>query len=107
MNAIPVTAERPLAGRVALVTGSTSGIGWGIASALAEAGADVALLDRSPASETAARIGALGRRVHAIELDLLTATPGDLHAAVSSVAEALGGLDILVNNAGMIRRAPL
>ncbi|HVK45854.1 MAG TPA: 2-dehydro-3-deoxy-D-gluconate 5-dehydrogenase KduD [Micropruina sp.] len=96
-----------LDGKVALVTGTSRGLGQAAAVALAEAGADVALLDRSPASETAARIGALGRRVHAIELDLLTATPGDLQAAVSSVAEALGGLDILVNNAGMIRRAPL
>ena len=96
-----------LDGKVALITGTSRGLGQAAAVALAEAGADVALLDRSPASETAARIGALGRRVHAIELDLLTATPGDLQAAVSSVAEALGGLDILVNNAGMIRRAPL
>jgi 2-deoxy-D-gluconate 3-dehydrogenase len=96
-----------LDGKVALVTGTSRGLGQAAAVALAEAGADVALLDRSPASETAARIGALGRRVHAVELDLLTATPGDLHDAVSSVAEALGGLDILVNNAGMIRRAPL
>jgi 2-deoxy-D-gluconate 3-dehydrogenase len=75
--------------------------------ALAEAGADVALLDRSPAQETAARIEALGRRVHQVRLDLAAAAPEHLEEAVGSTVAALGGLDILVNNAGIIRRAPL
>ncbi|NNH03640.1 2-dehydro-3-deoxy-D-gluconate 5-dehydrogenase KduD [Microbacterium ulmi] len=95
-----------LDGRVALVTGSSRGLGQGAAVALAEAGADVALLDRGDASETADRIRALGRRVHLVQRDLLAATPDDLESAVTEVAEALGGLDILVNNAGTIRRAP-
>ncbi len=95
-----------LDGRVALVTGSTRGLGQGAAVALAEAGADVALLDRGDASETAELITALGRRVHRIRLDLGSATPEQLAGAVDEAADALGGLDVLVNNAGTIRRAP-
>src|SRR6478752_6151425 len=93
-----------LDGRVALVTGSSRGLGQGAAIALAEAGADVALLDRGDAGETADAIRALGRRVHAMRLDFASAQPGELHAAVAETVDALGGLDILVNNAGTIRR---
>ncbi|WP_318529996.1 2-dehydro-3-deoxy-D-gluconate 5-dehydrogenase KduD [Cellulomonas sp. SG140] len=96
-----------LDGKVALVTGTSRGLGQAAAVALAEAGADVALLDRSPAQETAEKITALGRRVHQVQLDLLAARPEELDAAVQSVVDALGGIDILVNNAGIIRRAPL
>ena len=95
-----------LDGKVALVTGSSRGLGQGAAIALAEAGADVALLDRGDASETADAIRALGRRVHEMRLDFGSAEPADLQAAVAEASEALGGLDILVNNAGTIRRAP-
>ena len=83
-----------LDGRVALVTGSSRGLGQGAAIALAEAGADVALLDRGDASEPAARIEALGRRTHRVT------------AAVAEIESALAPVDILVNNAGTIRRAP-
>jgi 2-dehydro-3-deoxy-D-gluconate 5-dehydrogenase len=96
-----------LDGKVAVVTGSSRGLGQAAAVALAEAGADLALIDRSPAAETADAVRALGRRVHQIELDLIVATPADLQAAIASVVEALGRVDILVNNAGIIRRAPL
>lgn len=95
-----------LDGKVALVSGTSRGLGQAAAIALAEAGADVALLDRGDASETAARIEALGRRVHSIRLDFVDATPEDLRSAVAETIENLGGLDILVNNAGTIRRAP-
>ena len=93
--------------RVALVTGSSRGLGQAAAIALAEAGADVALLDRSRPEETIERLAATGRRVHSITCDLATATPEQLHAAVAEAAEVLGGVDILVNNAGIIRRAPV
>ena len=96
-----------LDGKVALVTGAHRGLGQGAALALAEAGADVALLERSRSEETIAAIEALGRRVHVVTQDLLTATPEDLAAAVASVVEHLGRLDVLVNNAGTIRRAPV
>jgi 2-dehydro-3-deoxy-D-gluconate 5-dehydrogenase len=95
-----------LDGQVALVTGGGRGLGQGVALALAEAGADVALLGRADASETVARIEALGRRAHQVRRDLAQASPADLAADVAAVTAALGGVDILVNNAGTIARAP-
>ena len=95
-----------LDGKIALVTGSSRGLGQGAAIALAEAGADVALLDRGDATDTAERIRALGRRVHQMRCDFASATAGELGAAVAETIDELGGLDILVNNAGTIRRAP-
>lgn len=95
-----------LDGKVALVTGAGRGLGQGYALALAEAGADVALLDRTGCTETAEQVAALGRRAHQIVCDLSTATPADLAGVVGEVVENLGGLDILVNNAGIIRRQP-
>jgi len=92
-----------LTGRVAAVTGANSGIGQGIALALAEAGADVAAVGRTPAEETAERIAALGHRCELVEADL--SSIGPVGAAVHAVVERLGHLDILVNNAGIIRRA--
>ena len=92
-----------LTGKVAIVTGANTGIGAGIALALAEAGADVAAIGRTPATETAERIAALGRRCALIEADLSSAAPAG--AAIEAVVEQLGRLDILVNNAGIIRRA--
>lgn len=94
-----------LDGQVALVTGSTRGLGQAAAIALAEAGADVALLDRADATETAEQIRALGRRVHLVRRDLVQATPTELGSAVTEVIDELGGLHILVNNAGTIHRA--
>ncbi len=96
-----------LDGKVALITGASRGLGQGAALALAEAGADLALLDRSGSEETAELAEAMGRRVHSIELDLIAASPEDMDAAVQSVVDALGRVDILCNNAGIIRRAPL
>jgi len=95
-----------LDGQVALVTGSTRGLGQGAAIALAEAGADVALLDRADASETAEQIRTLGRRVHLVQRDLVHATPVEIASAVTEVIDELGDLHILVNNAGIIHRAP-
>lgn len=91
-----------LSGRVAMVTGANTGIGQGIAVALAAAGADVALVGRTPATETADKVRALGRHAEIIGADLSSIAPvGDV---VRAAVETLGGLHILVNNAGIIRR---
>jgi 2-deoxy-D-gluconate 3-dehydrogenase len=93
-----------LDGRIALVTGSSRGLGQGAALALAEAGADIALLDRGDNSDTAAQIEALGRRVLRLQRDFVSATADDLEGDVARVVEHFGRIDILVNNAGTIRR---
>ena len=92
-----------LSGRVAVVTGANTGIGQAIAVALAQAGADVALVGRTPADDTAATIRGLGRRAEIVSADLSTIAP--VQRVVDETVARLGGLDILVNNAGIIRRA--
>ena len=92
-----------LSGRVAVVTGANTGIGQAIAVALAEAGADVACVGRTAATETVERIRALGRRGEIVPADLSTIEP--VQRVVDETVEKLGRLDILVNNAGIIRRA--
>ncbi len=91
-----------LTGKVAIVTGANTGIGQGIAVALAEAGADVALVGRSSADETAEKVRATGRRAAIIGADLSSIAP--VQDVVDKTLAELGGLDILVNNAGIIRR---
>jgi 2-dehydro-3-deoxy-D-gluconate 5-dehydrogenase len=92
-----------LSGRVAVVTGANTGIGQGIAVALAEAGADIAAVGRTPAEETAAKVRALGRKCELVGADLSSIAP--VQGVVDQVLASLGGLDILINNAGIIRRA--
>lgn len=92
-----------LSGKVAIVTGGNKGLGQGIALALAEAGADIAVVSTRPESETVEAVKALGRRAIHIAADL-TSTEPIPHIASTTLSQ-LGGLDILVNNAGMIRRA--
>ncbi len=96
-----------LDGKVALVTGASRGLGQAMALGLAEAGADIAGLDRTPdCRETCEQVEALGRRFMTLSVDLLTASAQDLQRAVAQVVDELGRLDILINNAGIIRRAP-
>jgi len=92
-----------LDGKIAIVTGTSRGLGQAIAVGLAEAGADVALVHRSAGAETEERILALGRRAITIRADL--AESGAAAAIVAETVERLGGIDILFNNAGIIRRA--
>lgn len=92
-----------LAGKTAIVTGANTGIGQAIAVSLAEAGADIAAVGRSPASETVEQIRALGRKAEIISADLSSIEP--VNRIVSETLDKLGRVDILVNNAGIIRRA--
>jgi 2-deoxy-D-gluconate 3-dehydrogenase len=92
-----------LTGRVAAVTGANTGIGQAIALALAGAGADVALVGRTPAEDTAQKARALGRRAMIVPADLSTIAP--VGKVVDEIVDRLGRLDVLVNNAGIIRRA--
>ena len=92
-----------LSGRVAVVTGANTGIGQGIALALADAGADIAAVGRTPAEETVAKARALGRKGEIISADLSTIEP--VQRVIDEAVEKLGRIDILVNNAGIIRRA--
>ena len=92
-----------LSGRVAIVTGANTGIGQGSAIAFAEAGADVALVGRTPAEETAEEVRRAGRKAAIVHADLSTIAP--VQGVVQRTTAELGGVDILVNNAGIIRRA--
>ena len=92
-----------LQGKVALVTGANTGLGQGIAVALAEAGADIAAAGIAPPTETEEKVRALGRRFVSIEANLITIEP--VQRIVDETLAGLGRLDVLVNNAGLIRRA--
>ncbi len=92
-----------LSGKVAIVTGANTGIGQAIAIALANAGADVACVGRTPGEDTVARIRDLGRKAEIVSADLSSIEP--VGRVVDETVGKLGGLDILVNNAGIIRRA--
>ncbi|MEA2642069.1 MAG: hypothetical protein QOF51_3463 [Chloroflexota bacterium] len=97
----------PLQGRVALVTGSSSGIGAAIAVELGRQGADVCVnyhSEKDQAEEIASQIRATGRRAIVVGGDV--ATSSDVQAMVDATVQQLGGLDILVNNAGIEHSAP-
>ncbi|WP_077618282.1 2-dehydro-3-deoxy-D-gluconate 5-dehydrogenase KduD [Bacillus sinesaloumensis] len=94
-----------LEGNVAVVTGATRGIGQEMALALAEAGADIALLQRNmEQEETKKQIENLGRRCVIIACDL--DNHEQVKQAIPSVVDHFGKIDILVNNAGIQRRSP-
>ncbi|MFD4018294.1 SDR family NAD(P)-dependent oxidoreductase [Streptomyces sindenensis] len=97
-----------LAGRVALVTGGSRGIGAATALRLAEGGADVALTYVSAAdraAEVVAAIEALGRKAVAVRAD--SADPAAVVDSVGKAAATFGRLDILVNNAGIFPFGPV
>ena len=89
-----------LKGKVAIVTGSNTGLGQGIARAFAEAGAKVAGVSRRPSDETAELIGQ--ENFYNVLADLSTTSV--IPEVVSKTLERFGRIDILVNNAGVIKR---
>jgi 2-deoxy-D-gluconate 3-dehydrogenase len=93
--------------KVALVTGARRGLGQAMAIALAEAGADIVGLDRTPDYEAiCTAVESLGRRFMHVTCNLETETVAGLNAIVKDIVRELGRLDILVNNAGIVRRKP-
>jgi 2-dehydro-3-deoxy-D-gluconate 5-dehydrogenase len=109
---IASTEQRPLLdlfqlnGKSALVTGGAKGIGRGIALRLAEAGADVSIVDVDEAAAvvTVADIHKRGRKARFVRADLTSAS--DAKAAVKATWDAFGRLDIVVNNAGIFPMVP-
>ncbi len=93
--------------KVAFVTGANRGLGQAIAVGLAEAGADIVGLDRSPNThETRQQVEALGRKYVSLTADLGQTSVTGLNQLIEYSVSQLGRLDILINNAGIIRRTP-
>jgi len=93
-----------LTGRVAVVTGASSGIGQAIAIALGAAGADVAGLSLDDGAETHAALEELGRR--SVQLVGDTGSPADVERVADTAVDELGGLHIWVNNAARLLVRP-
>ncbi len=96
-----------LSGKVALVTGSTSGLGRAIAGGLAEAGATIVLNGRNRERLEAAVADLTKRGLTAKGHAFDVTSEAEIEAAVTRIENEVGGIDILVNNAGIQRRAPL
>lgn len=88
-----------LKNKTALVTGSTSGIGLGIAKALAEQGANIVLNGFGDVDGAKAEVSALGVRVAYHGADM--SRPDDIEAMMAFAAQQFGQVDVLVNNAGI------
>ncbi len=96
-----------LTGKVAMVTGSTKGLGENSAMALAKAGADVAVCGRNTEDlkRVSEAIKALGRDSHGFVLDVTSKK--SVHDGVDKILERFGKIDILMNNAGLNHREPV
>ena len=93
-----------LKGKVAIVTGSSTGLGQGMAFGLAEAGADIVGVDYVMQEETQKMIEALGRKYLGVVANLITINKEGLKDIVDQAVKHFGHVDILINNAGIIRR---
>jgi NAD(P)-dependent dehydrogenase (short-subunit alcohol dehydrogenase family) len=96
-----------LAGRMAIVTGASGGIGTAIATELAGAGVAVALLDRDVPAAEALAAALRDRGAQALAAGCDTTDEASVRAALVASRNALGDADILVNNAGILRPGPL
>ena len=106
LSAPPAVLSDRLLGRKALITGSSKGIGRGIAVRLAQEGADVVInynSDPRGAEDALKEVMALGRNGAIIRANL--GSVGEVRDLVAQASEALGGLDVLVNNAGIEKHA--
>jgi 2-deoxy-D-gluconate 3-dehydrogenase len=93
-----------LSGKVAVVTGTSTGLGQGMSLGLAEAGADLVLVDYVPSTETEEMIKKMGRKTLMLVLDLMKMD--SIKILVEKAIGTFGKVDILINNAGIIRRTP-
>jgi len=91
-----------LDGKVAIVTGASRGLGQGYAQALAEAGADLVLVDIGPSPETEALVKQAGRKARSVVANL--SDRKSIPRVIAEARQLTGRVDILVNNAGIIRR---
>jgi 2-deoxy-D-gluconate 3-dehydrogenase len=92
-----------LTGKVAIVTGSRTGLGQGMASGLAEAGADIVGIDLNNLAETKRNVEERGRKFLGIEADLSNIRV--IETIINQTIQEFKRIDILINNAGIIRRA--
>jgi 2-deoxy-D-gluconate 3-dehydrogenase len=91
-----------LNGKVAIVTGSSTGLGQGMIIGLAEAGADITGVDYVDAKETKEMVEKIGRKFLEVKANLLTTEP--IEDIIDQTVKEYGKVDILINNAGIIRR---
>jgi 2-dehydro-3-deoxy-D-gluconate 5-dehydrogenase len=93
-----------LSGMTAIVTGASTGLGQGMSLGLAEAGANIVLVDHVPSGETDDAIRAMGGKTLPLVADLSSLS--SIPTIMERTLAAFGRVDILVNNAGIIRRTP-
>lgn len=91
-----------LDGKVAVITGASTGLGQGMALAMAAAGADIVGIDYVAMPETQEKIEAMGRGFLGLVENLMSIEP--CHRIIDAAVQRFGHVDILVNNAGIIRR---
>jgi NAD(P)-dependent dehydrogenase (short-subunit alcohol dehydrogenase family) len=98
-----INSHRPLAGKVAVVTGAARGIGLGVAEGLARRGALVTLgdVDKESVTAAAATLSQAGYQAHGVQCDV--SQPSEADALMQAAVDEFGSLDILVNNAGINR----
>lgn len=93
-----------LRGKAAIITGASTGLGKGMTLGLAEAGADVFLIDHVSSDETLREVKTHGGKCDQLVINLMK--DNSVQSVVDKAIEVFGKVDILINNAGIIRRTP-